>query len=78
MAVSYTHLDVYKRQGIDIAKGDYLGFVDSDDYIDPDMYSILLNNMNLTFSDISTCGRVIVNNESYKIEYTDKMCIRDR
>lgn len=31
-----------RNMGIDHAKGEYLGFVDSDDYIEPDMYEKLL------------------------------------
>ena len=29
--------------GIEKARGAYLGFIDSDDYIDPDMYETLYN-----------------------------------
>ncbi len=34
-----------RNLGIDNAKGDYLGFVDSDDYIAPDMYEKLLETL---------------------------------
>ncbi|HAQ0795523.1 TPA: glycosyltransferase, partial [Enterococcus faecium] len=30
--------------GIEVAKGDFIGFIDSDDYIDEDMYAFLYNN----------------------------------
>ena len=31
-----------RNQGIDIAEGEYIGFVDSDDWIDANMYERLL------------------------------------
>lgn len=44
-AVYETHQGVShaRNVGLDLASGDYIGFVDSDDYIDPTMYETLLN-----------------------------------
>ncbi|SMC83297.1 glycosyltransferase family 2 protein [Papillibacter cinnamivorans] len=36
--------------------GEYIGFVDSDDYVDPDMFSYLAENAVLYGSDITICG----------------------
>ncbi|MEH7255805.1 glycosyltransferase family 2 protein, partial [Neobacillus niacini] len=44
-----------RNAGIDRATGDYIGFIDGDDYIATDMYATLLNNMLETSSDISIC-----------------------
>ncbi len=42
--------------GIRAAKGDYIGFCDGDDYIEPDMYERLLKNAEDHGADISHCG----------------------
>lgn len=42
--------------GISIARGNYLGFVDSDDYIATDMYEMLYKNLIREDADISVCG----------------------
>lgn len=49
-----------RNKGLEIAKGDYIGFVDGDDYIEPNMYEILLNNAIENDADISHCGYKMV------------------
>lgn len=44
-----------RNTGIDIAKGQYIGFVDSDDIIHPRMYEILFKCINKSNSDIVQC-----------------------
>lgn len=45
-----------RNYGIDIAKADYISFVDSDDYVAVDMYKILYDNLIQNDADVSTCG----------------------
>ncbi len=52
---------VYARfQGIRAAVGDWIGFIDGDDFIEPDMYERLLNNAEMYDADISHCGYQMV------------------
>lgn len=44
-----------RNAGLDVATGDYIGFIDSDDYIEADMYEVLLNNAIKYKADISCC-----------------------
>ncbi|EGP5645524.1 glycosyl transferase family 2 [Enterococcus faecium] len=45
-----------RNAGIDVARGKYLGFVDSDDYIEKDMYELLYDNIVKEQADLSICG----------------------
>ena len=44
-----------RNLGIRESRGEYIGFVDSDDWIEPNMYEILLQRLIETGSDISAC-----------------------
>lgn len=59
-----------RNTGIEMAKGEYIGFVDSDDYIHPDMYENLLKIAIANTADIAVCdvekvysGNYILNDE---------------
>lgn len=45
-----------RLRGVAEATGDYIGFVDGDDYIEPQMYARLLENLHAHHADISHCG----------------------
>ena len=49
-------LSATRNLGLREANGEYIGFVDSDDWIEPDMYELLLRRIQETGADISVCG----------------------
>lgn len=61
-----------RNTGIDIARGDYIGFVDSDDYIKEDMFEVLIRNMEEYNADISMCGYADVYDSGIRGESDDR------
>ena len=57
-----------------IAKGEYIGFVDSDDWVDLDFYEKLYNSAINNGADISTASiiRWRKHNTKYKIKYSEE------
>ena len=49
-----------RNKGLEMAKGGYIGFVDGDDFIEPNMYELLLKNAIENDADISHCGYQMV------------------
>ena len=59
-----------RNAGIKIAKGDYLGFVDSDDYIEVDMYHQMIEAVVEHQKDTACCGRMLhIGDKKLKLEF---------
>lgn len=56
---------VARNKAIDMATGDYIGFVDSDDYIHPKMFEMLFNNAENNNAVISICSHEAVSGNDY-------------
>ena len=49
-----------RNAGLAVAKGDYIGFCDGDDEVEPEMYERLLTNLLKYDADISHCGMLTI------------------
>lgn len=68
-----------RNKGLDIATGHYIGFVDGDDIIEPDMYEILVNNAIKYNADISHCGYKVLEGDKETLFYDSrKVIVQDR
>jgi glycosyltransferase involved in cell wall biosynthesis len=45
-----------RNAGLNICQGEFIGFIDSDDILNPDMYETLINNAIKFKADIAICG----------------------
>ena len=58
-----------RNNALAIAKGKYIGFVDADDWIELDMYQVLVNEIEWTKCDVVLCN--MINNQN-GIDYVNK------
>jgi glycosyltransferase involved in cell wall biosynthesis len=63
-------LSAARNVGLDRASGDYIGFVDSDDWIEPDMYSYLLDQLQQADADIAEIVLEVAMSASHQMRKT--------
>ena len=66
-------LSAARNAGLDIATGDYIGFVDSDDYIAPEMYEKLYEALVQSDADVSICNFQRVDEEGNRLKTREKI-----
>lgn len=60
-----------RNRGMDIAQGKYIGFVDGDDWIQPDMFEKLYENAEANNSEVSFCAAALYDELSQKCDFTN-------
>ncbi len=58
-----------RNAGLSIANGDWIGFVDADDYIEKDYYQLLIDEAKKGVSDIICCGIRAVNEQGAELPH---------
>ena len=58
-----------RNMGLEYVNGDYVLFVDSDDWIEPNCIQVLFDNMRETSSDIACCRSQFINTTLNKISF---------
>ena len=64
-----------RNAALDIATGDYIGFVDSDDWIEPEMYSSLIQKISESGKNIALCSYYAVEISG---ERNECRCVADK
>lgn len=71
-------LSAARNSGLDIATGNYVAFVDSDDFIHEKMYEIMMHSLIKENADIAVCGYLSksepIKEEDWKIGNADVFC----
>lgn len=60
-------VSIARNKGLAIARGEYIGFVDSDDWIEKNMYERLLKTVKKTDAEIVVCDALTVQSNTEKI-----------
>ncbi len=66
-----------RNTGLKAAKGEYIGFVDSDDYIDIAMFEKLYNNVKENDSEITMCSFYTYNDKTTYLNPSDRYMTLD-
>lgn len=63
-----------RNAGIDVATGEFIAFVDSDDYIEPDMYEVLAENIEMYHADIAIAKWHYDDCDAKTLQEDEKIC----
>lgn len=66
-----------RNAGLDRVSGEYIGFVDGDDYLSQDMYQVLLDKILDTDADMAICNFLFVDEHHKAIPEKNVLPIRD-
>ena len=67
-----------RNAGVAIAKGEYIGFVDSDDWIEQDMYKTLMEAIQVYDADISEIGVKYIFEDHIECQKERQICIMNK
>ncbi len=62
-------LSAARNTGLDFAKGEYVSFVDSDDWVEPDYTRKLLDAIENDYSDMAVCGYIKEQTDTARVSF---------